>query len=261
MPHAFLKRYGEDQQYLAKGDDEKKWEEQFNYEFGWGQIRPCFLVDVQALLFLYRKKLQSRQQLIDGHFAIDQLIIQQDKVHYQDIQADKIIFCDGIESAQNKFFKNLPFAPNKGEALIIEVENIPSQSIYKRGINIVPWKDNLFWVGSSYEWEFQDDQPTDMFRKRTETLLQQWLKSPFKTMDHFAAVRPATLERRPFIGLHPVYRQVGILNGMGTKGCSLAPFFAAQLARHLALNSSILPEADVLRFSRILTKTDPGFGG
>jgi glycine/D-amino acid oxidase-like deaminating enzyme len=255
MLHAFLKRYEEDQQYLAKGNEEKKWEEHFNYEFGWGQIRPCFLVDVQTLLFLYRKRLLLGQQLTEEHFDIDQLIIQKNKIHYKDFAGDKIIFCDGMDSAQNKFFKNLPFAPNKGEALIIEAENIPTGNIYKKGINIIPWKDNLFWVGSSYEWEFQDDQPTEIFRKRTETILRQWLKSPFKTMDHFAAVRPATLERRPFIGLHPVYQPVGILNGMGTKGCSLAPFFAAQLARHLAMDSPILPEADVLRFARILTKT------
>lgn len=258
MLHAFLKRYDEDSQYLYKADDEQAWDTCFNYEFGWGKIQPCYLVDVQALLFLYKKKLFRQQLLIDEHFAIDQLIANENKVHYKDIHAGKIIFCDGIESFNNNYFKGLPFAPNKGEALIIETENIAAGYIYKKGITMVPWKDNLFWVGSSYEWEFKDDQPSEMFRKRTETILRQWLKSPFKTVDHFASVRPATLERRPFAGFHPVHTQIGILNGMGTKGCSLAPFFAKQLTGLLMQQSTILPEADIRRFAKILSKPYPG---
>jgi len=67
-------------------------------------------------------------------------------------------------------------------------------------------------------------------------------------------LRPATLERRPFVGLHPLYPNVGILNGMGTKGCSLAPFFAKQLTGLLVSNTAIEPDADIKRFSRILSK-------
>ena len=63
-----------------------------------------------------------------------------------------------------------------------------------------------------------------------------------------------TLERRPFVGFHPLYPVVGILNGMGTKGCSLAPFFARQLVRHIMDGSAILAEADVRRFSKILSR-------
>jgi hypothetical protein len=39
---------------------------------------------------------------------------------------------------------------------------------------------------------------------------------------------------------------------MGTKGCSLAPYFARQLCDHLCSGLPILPEADVKRFRRIL---------
>jgi glycine/D-amino acid oxidase-like deaminating enzyme len=260
MRQAFLKRFEEDQQYLGKPDDEKEWNHYFNYEFGWGEIHPVYLVDVQRLLFLYRKKLSEQQQLIEDRFIPDQLIISENKIHYKDIFADKIIFCDGMGSADNNFFKGLPFAPNKGEALIIEAD-LPPENIYKKGINIVPWKENLFWVGSSYQWEFKDDQPTELFLQKTEALLKQWLKSIFKIMDHFASVRPATLERRPFLGFHPQYQSIGIMNGMGTKGCSLAPYFARELTQHLLTNSPIMPEADIRRFARILAKTNPGTGG
>ena len=51
-----------------------------------------------------------------------------------------------------------------------------------------------------------------------------------------------------------VQKNVGILNGMGTKGCSLAPYFANQLMQHLINNSSLLPEVDILRFAKTLSK-------
>jgi glycine/D-amino acid oxidase-like deaminating enzyme len=73
-------------------------------------------------------------------------------------------------------------------------------------------------------------------------------------LGHKAAIRPATLERRPFLGFHPRYPAIGILNGMGTKGTSLAPFFANQLAQNIVYNFPVSPEADVHRFSRILSK-------
>ncbi|HMH31943.1 MAG TPA: hypothetical protein VK543_02880, partial [Puia sp.] len=65
----------------------------------------------------------------------------------------------------------------------------------------------------------------------------------------------ATLERRPFVGFHPLKKNIGILNGMGTKGCSLAPFFASQLVQHIRHQSAIIPEAGVQRFSNILGRS------
>ena len=73
-------------------------------------------------------------------------------------------------------------------------------------------------------------------------------------LNHWAALRPATVERRPFVGLHPVYKQAAILNGMGAKGCSLAPWFAKQLAENLIYKKNIDATADVNRFSRMLSR-------
>jgi len=62
------------------------------------------------------------------------------------------------------------------------------------------------------------------------------------------------LERRPFVGFHPLYPSVGILNGMGTKGCSLAPYFSQQLVNHISSQLPIHPEADIKRFARVLSR-------
>ena len=111
---------------------------------------------------------------------------------------------------------------------------------------------DIYWIGSNYLWEFMDDQPTEQFRKQTELLLKTWLKIPFKIIDHKASVRPANIERRPFVGLHPQFPSIGILNGMGAKGTSLAPFFAYELVQHMVHGLPITDEANVGRFRRIL---------
>src|SRR4051812_28367728 len=101
------------------------------------------------------------------------------------------------------------------------------EHIFKKGLMLVPLPEqDLFWVGSNYLWEFSDDQPSEAFRRHATAVLDGWLKKPYTVREHRASLRPATIERRPFAGLHPQFSQIGILNGMGTKGTSLAPFFA-----------------------------------
>ena len=254
MRNAFMSRYEENPQYLKKRPDETIWRNNFNYDFGFGEIEPCWLVEIYLILSSFRNMMLGAGRLIQERFNMDGLVFSPNLIEYKEIRADKIIFCGGIESFDNPFFRNLPFAPNKGEALIAEIKDMPTANIFKKGISIVPWKENLFWVGSSYQWDFENNQPTESFREKTEMALQEWLKFPFKIVDHLASIRPATLERRPFVGFHPIHHQVGILDGMGAKGCSLAPFFANQLVENLKHNTPIQPEADLKRFTRVLSK-------
>lgn len=254
MKLAFEKRYTESGRYLSLPMDESNWREFFSYDFGYGIIDPCYLVNLQELLPAYRKRLLDQQLLWEEKFDQSQLQVEPSTIQYKDITASAIIFCDGMASFQNPYFSLLPFAPNKGEVVWIEAPGVPDTHIFKRGINIVPWKENIFWVGSSYEWDFDNDQPTAKFRAQTVAVLTQWLKAPVRLVDHKASIRPATLERRPFIGFHPQLPSVGIFNGMGTKGCSLSPWFASQLVNHIRNKTPIHPEADIKRFERVLKR-------
>ena len=254
MRLAFLQRYEEDRQYLSLQKDAVAWNDYVQYDLDYGIIHPCYLVDVLQLLKAFRKKLTGQNLLLEEQFNAAELNVEKDTVSYRHITADRLIFCDGNTGANSSYFKNLPFAPNKGEALIVEINDLPRTHILKKGLNLVPWKDNLFWAGSSYEWQFGHDQPTDLFREKTTAQLSAFLKIPFTIVDHLAAVRPATLERRPFVGFHPLHSSIGIFNGMGTKGCSLAPYFAAQFAEHIVHQQPLSPDADIQRFKRVLSR-------
>lgn len=254
MKLAFDERVKENADFLLQPKDQRQYEQSFNYDFGFGEVAPCYIVNLKEILPAWRKKLLSNDQLLEENFEIEELGHTGNTIHYKNIKAEKIIFCDGISSSRNSFFRNLPFALNKGEVILFECSGIPSPIIFKKGMMLAPIENQSYWIGSNYLWEFADDQPTELFRKQTELLLKSWLKVPFTIVDHKASVRPANIERRPFVGFHPIHQNIGILNGMGTKGCSLAPFFAKQLTDHLIHKKEILTEADIKRFTKILTR-------
>jgi hypothetical protein len=53
--------------------------------------------------------------------------------------------------------------------------------------------------------------------------------------------------------MHTVYQNIGIFNGMGTKGCSLAPYFAEQMTEHILHQTPIDKEASIDRFNILAT--------
>ena len=251
MKESFEYRLTHDNVYLFKNSPEIV-TAFFNTPYGTGAIDECYWIDLNKMLSASRLDLQNKGNYIESNFEISDLAFIENGVSWKNIQADYIIFCDGIHSMYNNYFNKLPFAPNKGEALIIKVPGLPTNHIYKSNISIIPWEDDLFWVGSSYEWSFDNIAPTQEFREKTKDALAMYLKLPFEIVDHIVGVRPANRDRRPFVGMHPSYPQLGICNGMGTKGCSLAPYFTSQLIEHLELGLPIEPEVNINRFQGLL---------
>lgn len=254
MKESFLKKLALKEDYIALSEDEHFLKEYFHYEFGSGIIYPGYVVHLSNILPAWKDHLLSKRLLIQETFDAAELNATADRVFYKNITADRIIFCDGADGIHNKYFSLLPFALNKGEALIIEAPALPHEHIYKKSMILAPVAEKgFYWAGTNYIWDFEDENPTEAYRKSTEQLLKNWLKVPFKIVEHRAAIRPATVERRPFAGFHPVHQNVGILNGMGTKGCSLAPYFAHRLCGHILHKTPLEKEADISRFTRILT--------
>ncbi len=255
MRDTFVTRITEDDTYLHAYPDQNRFNQYFNHHFGCGEISPAYIVNISDLLAAWRQKLVQWNALREESFEVQKVKVAPEGITYEDITAQKLVFCDGIAAMQNPWFRLLPFSANKGEALFIESEDLANGFIFKKGLILAPlFHPNRFWVGSNYQWQFEADSPSEPFYQQTAAFLQQWVKVPFTITDHKAAVRPATLERRPFVGFHPQHPAIGILNGMGTKGTSLAPFFAHQLVQHLVHQFPITEEAAISRFSRILSQ-------
>ncbi|RYY57192.1 MAG: FAD-binding oxidoreductase [Chitinophagaceae bacterium] len=257
MREGFLEKIKAADEYVFAYPEQNHFNPYFNYEFGCGEIRPAYSAHMEVLLPAWRNRLISNGALLEEWFDRSALSFHADGVRYRDIMASKIIYCDGPGGFENPQFSLLPYSPNKGEALVLEIPGLPAFNIYKKSMLLVPMTDeNKFWIGSSYAWKFDNPDPTQEFLDKTKAVLDEWLKLPYKILEHRSGLRPATMERRPFCGIHPHHPQVAILNGMGTKGCSLAPFFAKQLADHLVNGTEITPDADVKRFTKILSRSN-----
>ncbi|MFM7646182.1 MAG: NAD(P)/FAD-dependent oxidoreductase [Sphingomonadales bacterium] len=218
---------------------------------GYGIIKKGCQVRSDLLLETYQKKLLQSGHLRQEKFDYPSWKLVGTKNRYKDIDFEYLIFCDGIGAHDNSLFAHLPFAPVKGQALILRIPELSPSFIFKGPLTMIPMgTSEHWWVGSSYEWSFKDSHPSADFRNATEQTLRHWLKLPFTITDHWAAIRPGSKERRPFVGMLEENPSIGILGGMGTKGCSLAPYFANQLVEHLLRAKPLHPEATLARFRR-----------
>jgi len=248
MQKAFEDRIAEDPTYLSTQPLPNTIAAAFEAPFGHTVIDPCWLIHLENLLYYWRQYLIEKNALLEDVFDFKKLDSKADHIVYDKYSANKIIFCEGAKGQDNPYFKQLPFAPNKGEALLVKINGLDNRYIYKKAVSIVPWKDSIFWVGSNYEWDNYNDDPSPSFKEKTMAALNEWLQLPYEVVDHIAAIRPANTQRRPFVGMHPAFINMGIFNGMGTKGCSLVPYFAEQMTEHILHQTPIDNEATIDRF-------------
>ncbi len=199
---------------------------------GW-QTRQSGFVKVADLLKDYRAYLVAQDAFREARFTHEDLQVGKDKVIWQDIEAQKIIFCEGLQARQNPLFPDLAFTPNKGEWIKIRLqEPYTCPAILKQGVFFLPLGEGIYQVGATYDntQTEPDNTPTEAGRQELLTQLREWLKVPFEVIDQQAGIRPATRTRRPSLQIHPTHPHIGLLNGLGSKGVSLAPFLALEMA-------------------------------
>jgi glycine/D-amino acid oxidase-like deaminating enzyme len=205
----------------------------FDVSFGCGIIKGLHQIDAQVLLEQWKIYLERIGAFIESEFDWNDLQLLNNSVRYQNIEANKVIFCTGASAMSQPFFKQLPFTKNRGEALIVSIPNLPTDAIYHKNLRLIPKSDGLFWCGSNYTWNFEDLHPDIAWRDKAGKDLEQWLKVPFEIKDHIVASRPTTAGQVPFIGIHPEHRHIAIFNGLGTRGFSSGPYWAHELANVL----------------------------
>lgn len=246
----FKRRIGENPQFLHLLPTESAFKGYFKNVSGFGCIDPAYLVRVELLLHAWRNRLTKRNQLVEAEFDSKKLLITDQGFNYEDIEFNKIIYCDGIGLQNHSLPHLVPLAPTKGEALIVKIPGLPTDAIFKNKLTLLPMKQiDHWWVGSSVEWEFENERPTENFKVQTLQALENWLALPIELIEQRSAIRMGTMERRPLVGMQGPHKKVGYLNGMGTKGCSLAPYFAQQLVRNILMEEPIHSEANWARFA------------
>jgi glycine/D-amino acid oxidase-like deaminating enzyme len=144
----------------------------------------------------------------------------------------------------------VPTAPVKGEILhIVPEKPLPNNIIFNRGVFMVKNPAHPYYrVGSTYHWKDLDWQTTDEAKDQLVERLRSLLKIEFKIVGQEAGIRPASKDRRPLVGAHPEKKNIYLFNGLGTKGVSLAPYFAKNLIEHIILGLKIDDAVNINRY-------------
>ncbi len=225
--------------------------------YGWGTLRQAAQVAVPTLLEAWRAYLSAKAAYWDHRFDYDRLAITPRGVVYDGIPAKRVIFCEGAFALENPWFRHLPFRPTKGELLLVHLPGVQVQDLVKHHLLLAPHRPtppqggagraDMYWAGSTSRWEYTDAAPTPAVGVQLAKQLEEMLAIPFEVTDHLAGIRPTVEDIRPYLGTHPRQPAVAIFNGLGTKGASLAPYFAGQLADHLLKGTPIDPAVSVDR--------------
>lgn len=233
-------------------DDNKPdrfYSEKFHSPFGSIVVNNSGFVDLKSVIAMISLEARNSNELIPEKFEFSKMILHENRITYDSIEAKKCIFCDGSKGIENPFFNWIPFSLNKGELLTIHSQDIPEDFIVKKGtLYILPLGKNKFKTGSTFDWSEFTDTPTEKAKDKIIANLKNTIQVDFSIEEHEAGIRPSIADRRPVIGLHPKSRNVGIFNGFGTKGASLSPYLADQFSKFLENDGALYADVNVERF-------------
>ncbi len=233
--------------YVEPKEDYGRYKGRIQEPYSYMELRNAGRADILGLIQAFRKKWLSLGRLVEEQLNYELLDIRKEGVFYKDLMAPTMIFCEGYMARENPHFSYLNYNPTKGELLLVKIPNVDFRKMLKHKLYIVPFGDDIYWVGATNDWNNIDDIPTAENRKYLEDRLQSFLKVPFEVLEHKAAVRPTVKDRRPYLGLHPKYPQLAIFNGLGTKGASLGPYWAQHFSDFLCGHSEIDSQVDIQR--------------
>ena len=220
-------------------------------EFKFGEVRHTGRVLVNAIFEKYREDLTNKENYLASEFNFSDFKIYEDAVVYNNIKAEKIVFCEGYKLRENPFFNNLPLIGNKGSYLIIRCPDLKLKVALKSYYFIIPLGNDLYKFGATYENHFKNRKHNEATRLELINRLKKLVDASYEIVDQVTGVRPTVKDRRPLLGQHLKHNPIYVLNGMGTRGVLLAPTASKHLMEFMEDKVPLPKEMDIARFAKI----------
>lgn len=170
-------------------------------------------------------------------------------LQWRNIEARRIIFCEGYQALANPWFDWLPLQPIKGEIITAESTMPLVTQILNYGHWLIPLTSRRFKTGATFDRDHLDTRITQAATDELLHSLEQVYpatKQP-TILTQRAGIRPATKDRHPFIGFHPRHPALAIFNGFGAKGSLQLPYYCQHFCDTLLDRQPLNSHCDIQR--------------
>ena len=217
--------------------------------FQLGRLTNTGKLDVKLLLEDYSNHLVNENKIRKETFIHQDLEISEERLQYKDITSNKIVFCEGYGVKDNPFFNELPMNEAKGELITIHAPKLKINYLLKAAVFVLALGDDLYKVGATFNWMDKTQEPSERGKLELVRKLETTIDTPYTIVDHVAGIRPTIIDRRPMLGKHTKFKNLAILNGLGTRGVMIGPTMAKSLYNHLENDEKLDKVTDIRRFS------------
>lgn len=218
--------------YCSKPDEDllKRLSADFYNAGNFVSVSPVYKINGPLLLGCVRNYLLESNLLLEEKFEQEALLFANEGVEYKNLQAKAIVFCTGAEEIS--FLKSeVRLIPNRGEVLFLRIPGLNQHFIYQDELRLTPMGDQVFWFGTNHNWKFENNLPDKEWKDRATEKLQRWLKHDFELLEHRVGLRPTTAGQITYCGKLPGNKNAGFINGLGTRGFTLAPLLAKRFIK------------------------------
>ena len=216
--------------------------------YGFGKVLYTGYVDTNVLMHGYHKYLKDNGNLVEETVTYRDLLVTDEYVSCKGIKAKHIVFAEGFGLHSNPYFNYLPLDGTKGELLVIKAPDLNLNVAVNAGVFILPMGNDMYKVGATYEWYDKTAKTTDAGKTELIEKLNEVITCKYEIVQHLAGIRPTTKDRKSLVGTHYTYKNVHLLNGLGTRGVMLGPYMAKLLYESIAFGTEIKREINLNRF-------------
>lgn len=220
----------------------------------YGVVNHCGNIQMNDFLKASIAFFKNKGAFMEETFDHSQLVTEGESISYKGIRAKHIVFCEGHMVKNNPYFKWIPLKPVKGEVLTLKSDTIDLKTyVLNHDAFMLKQNDWSYKLGATYDWNDLNDSPSQHGLVALISKLSKLITADYSIVKHEAGVRPSSIDRRPIIGSHPLYKNMHVFNGLGTKGVMLAPYFAKNFVHFLMKKETLHTESDVMRFYHLHT--------
>jgi len=210
----------------------------------WGLVREAGWLDVEGYIQACRLRWQSQGRWVDALWT-----------EAEQVERSSVVDARGVFAhSRSEFLARLK--PTKGELVEFTLPNGPASVMIKRDLFLQPLGGDRYRAGATFEWQDFSPGSTEKGKAKLQAGLVQLLGEDLSgayDFEYKAGLRPASHDRRPYVGAHPEGGNRWVFNGFGAKGVLLAPLLASELTAAMEGKGVLNPEADTKRLGPFLS--------